>query len=278
MSASMEIILLERVENLGELGDTVRVKPGYARNYLLPSNKALRASKDNIAYFDSKKKEIEKQNEANRKEAEAQAKKMDDLSVTLVRLASESGQLYGSVTARDIADAVCSQTKETITRSQVKINQSYKTIGLFPVSVSLHPEVTIDITVNIARSEEEAKIQAKTGKALIAEEEATESSETKVETTKEAETKAEEAANEAKEEMLEESALEAEKVKAEEQAIKDAEKEAKAKAKAEAEEAKRLAKEAEEEALETTDEESEESQAPANEDNQETDEEKKEDS
>jgi large subunit ribosomal protein L9 len=246
MSALMEVILLERVENLGELGDKVYVKPGYARNYLLPSSKALRASKDNIAYFDSKKKEIEKQNEAKRKEAEAQAKKMETLSVVLVRLASESGQLYGSVTARDIAEAVCSQSKETISRDQVKINQSYKTIGLFPVSVALHPEVKIDITVNIARSEEEAKIQAKTGKALIADEEKAESEQKQVDATKEAETKAEEAASEVKEKMLEESALEAEKVKAEEQAVKDAEKEAKAKAKAEAEESKRLAKEAEE--------------------------------
>lgn len=228
MSALMEIILLERVESLGNLGDRVSVKPGYARNYLLPQNKALRATKNNIAYFDARKKDIEKQNDANRKEAEKLAKNLEGTTVILVRLASESGQLYGSVTARDIADAICAQTKETIARNQVEMNQSYKMIGLFPVTLVLHPEVKIEVTVNIARSEEEAEIQGKTGKALVAD------SVQETVSTKE----------DAKETLLEESALEAEKAKAEEDAAKAAEQEEKARAKA----SKKAAKAEEEDA------------------------------
>ncbi len=223
MPAAMELILLEHVDSLGKMGDLVKVKPGYARNYLLPQNKALRASKDNVAYFETQKATLEKQNAEKKKDAEKQAKKLADVKVSVIRHASESGQLYGSVTSRDIAEAITEQSGEKIDRGQVRLNQSYKTIGLFPVPVALHPEVSLDIVINIARSEEEAKIQAKSGKALIAEEEEVEEQATPLEV-----------AEEAKQEMLEESALEAEKEKAEEDALKEAEKEEKAKAKAEA--------------------------------------------
>lgn len=223
MPASLEVILLERIGSLGNLGDRVFVKPGYARNYLLPQNKALRATKSNIAYFETRKKEIEKQNETNRKEAEKHAKALEGLTVTLVRLASESGQLYGSVTARDIAEAICSQSKEKVDRSQVEMNQTYKTIGLFPVTLTLHPEVQLEITVNIARSEEEAKTQAKTGKALVAETQQEQAAKLAA---------ADEAAEEAKKKLLEEEALEAEKAEAEAKAVKEAEKAAKEEAKA----------------------------------------------
>jgi len=170
MSSSTQVILLERVENLGKLGEIVSVKPGYARNYLLPQKKALRASKQNIAYFEAQKKAIEAQNEDKRKEAEKLAKKIDGVKVAIIRQASEAGHLFGSVTSRDIAVAVCAATKENVTRSMVQMNQNIKTVGLIPVSVVLHPEVKIEVIANIARSEEEAQIQAETGRALVASE------------------------------------------------------------------------------------------------------------
>ncbi len=169
MSSSTQVILLERVERLGELGEIVSVKPGYARNYLLPQKKALRASKENITYFEAQKKAIEEQNDKNRKEAEKLAKKIGGVKVAIIRQASEAGQLFGSVAARDIAQAVCDETKEAVTRSMVQLNQNIKTVGLIPAAIMLHPEVKVDVIVNIARSEEEAKIQAKTGCALIVE-------------------------------------------------------------------------------------------------------------
>ena len=205
---STQVILLERVEKLGNMGDVVSVKPGYARNYLLPQKKALRASKENVAYFEAKKKHFEAENDKLKKEAEKLAKKLDGLKVPLVRAASESGQLYGSVNSRDIAEQVAAESKEAVTRQMVQINQNFKMIGLFPVEVVLHPEVKVEVTVNIARSLEEAKIQAETGKALVAE-------------AAEEEVQAEEPAlEEALEDVLEEGALEAEKVKAEEEALK----------------------------------------------------------
>ncbi len=168
--SSTQVILLERIEKLGELGDTVNVKPGFARNYLLPQKKALRASKENIAYFEAQKKTIEADNVAKKKEAEKLAKKIDGIKVPVIRQASEAGQLFGSVASRDIANAVSAETKETITRNMVDLNQNIKTIGLIPVSIILHPEVKVEVTVNIARSAEEAKIQAETGRALVADE------------------------------------------------------------------------------------------------------------
>ncbi len=168
MSSSTQVILLERVEKLGELGEVVSVKPGYARNYLLPQKKALRASKENVAYFEAQKKVLEAENEKKRKEAEKIAKKIAGVKAPIIRQASESGQLFGSVTSRDIAQAVSDQTKEEISRSMVKLNKNLKVIGLIPVDISLHPEVKVEVIINIARSIEESEIQAETGRALIA--------------------------------------------------------------------------------------------------------------
>lgn len=165
--SSTQVILLERVDKLGAMGEIVTVKPGFARNFLLPQKKALRASKENIAYFEAQKKTLEAANEKGKKEAEARAKKIDGTKVSVIRQASEAGQLFGSVASRDIAQAVSEQTKETIDRSSVLLNQNIKTIGLIPVEITLHPEVKVEVIVNIARSAEEAKIQAETGRALI---------------------------------------------------------------------------------------------------------------
>ncbi len=166
--SSTQVILLERIEKLGELGDTVSVKPGFARNYLLPQKKALRASKENVAYFEAQKKTIEADNAAKKKEAEKLAKNIEGIKVPVIRQASEAGQLFGSVASRDIADAVSEASKETVTRNMVDMNQNIKTIGLIPVSIVLHPEVKVEVTINIARSNEEAQIQAETGRALVA--------------------------------------------------------------------------------------------------------------
>jgi len=168
MSSTTQVILLERVEKLGELGDIVNVKPGFARNYLLPQKKALRANKANIAYFEAQKKVLQDKNDKQRTEAEKLAKKIEGVKVSIIRNASEAGQLFGSVASRDIAEAVCTETKQEVTRSMVDLNQNIKTIGLIPVSIILHPEVKVEVIVNIARSVEEAKIQADTGRALVA--------------------------------------------------------------------------------------------------------------
>jgi len=162
-----EIILLERVDSLGQMGDVVKVKSGYARNFLLPQKKALRATKENVAYFEGQKKALEGNNIKKREEAEKLAKKIDGQKVVIIRQAAEAGQLFGSVSSRDIADAITAAGFK-VDRSQVLLNQAFKLIGLFPVSVSLHPEVKVQVTLNIARSEEEAVTQQKTGKALIA--------------------------------------------------------------------------------------------------------------
>ncbi len=165
--AQTQLILLQRVENLGQMGDVVSVKPGYARNFLLPMKKALRASKSNIAYFESQKKQLEAENLKHKAEAEKVAAKMGDFMVTILRQAAEGGQLYGSVSARDIADAAAANGVK-FDRSQVRINQAFKTLGLFPVEVFLHAEVKVTVTINIARSEEEAKLQKKLGRAVVA--------------------------------------------------------------------------------------------------------------
>ena len=165
-----QVILLQRIEKLGNMGDVVAVKPGYARNYLLPQRKALRASKENIAFFEAQKKHLETENSKHRKDAEAVAKKIGGVKVAVIRQASESGHLYGSVTSRDIAVAASEETGAKIERSMVRLHTGFKSIGLFPVEIALHPEVSVSITINIARSTDEAEIQARTGKALIAEE------------------------------------------------------------------------------------------------------------
>jgi large subunit ribosomal protein L9 len=162
----MQVILLERVENLGQMGEVVNVKPGYARNFLLPRSKALRATQDNVAYFETQKKHLEAENLKKRGEAEKVGKKVDGIKVAIIRQASEAGQLYGSVSARDIADAVAEKGFK-VDRSQVRMDRSYKLLGLYPVKINLHPEVTVEVTINIARSKEEAKIQEEKGEALI---------------------------------------------------------------------------------------------------------------
>ena len=162
----MEIILLERIENLGLMGDVVSVKPGFARNYLLPQGKALRATDENRRTFDQQRAQLEANNLEGRKEAEAVAKKMEGLSIILVRQAGEAGQLYGSANARDIADAV-SEAGFTVARQQVRLQRPIKNVGIHPVRIDLHPEVSVDVITNVARTQEEANIQARTGKALI---------------------------------------------------------------------------------------------------------------
>ncbi|HEY0182252.1 MAG TPA: 50S ribosomal protein L9 [Rhodopila sp.] len=158
--AAVELILLQRVENLGQMGDVVKVKPGYARNFLLPQKKALRASKDNRARFEQQRAQLEAQNLKRREEAERIAERVGGLSVVIIRQAGESGSLYGSVSARDIADGA-TEAGLTISRSQVILEHPIKTLGLSQVRVSLHPEVSIMVTVNVARSPEEAERQAR---------------------------------------------------------------------------------------------------------------------
>ena len=164
----MQIILLERIEKLGQMGDLVNVKPGYARNYLLPKGKALRANKINMERFESERSQREVDNLTQRSEAETEAKKMDGLAVNMVRAASEMGQLFGSVTSRDIAEAV-TEAGFTIERSQVVMDRAIKALGLTETRVRLHPEVSVSVIVNIARSLAEAETQLKTGIAVTGE-------------------------------------------------------------------------------------------------------------
>ncbi len=166
----MEVILLERIEKLGQMGDRVTVKPGYARNFLLPKAKALRATAENNKYFETQRAQLEAVNLEKRADAEKVGKKLDGLEIIVVRQAGESGQLYGSVNARDIADQVI-DGGYTITRQQVELAQPIKALGLYNVQVTLHPEVSVNISANVARSSEEAKIQAKTGHAVMSIEE-----------------------------------------------------------------------------------------------------------
>ncbi|MFP6758604.1 MAG: 50S ribosomal protein L9 [Alphaproteobacteria bacterium] len=155
----MEVILLERIEKLGQMGDLVTVKPGYARNYLLPNQKAMRATEANRQRFETERAQLEAENLDRRGEAEAVAAKMDTVSVIMVRQAGDTGQLYGSVNARDIAQAVTAEGF-TVDRRQIALGHVIKTLGIHPAEVILHPEVTIAVRVNVARSEEEAKLQA----------------------------------------------------------------------------------------------------------------------
>ncbi len=162
----MEVILLERIETLGQMGDVVNVKPGYARNYLLPQRKALRATEENRHLFKEKRVLLEADNLERRQEAEKVGGKLDGLSVTLIRQAGEAGQLYGSVRSHDIADRV-REAGFAIDRRQVQLSNPIKSVGVHEVRVELHPEVSVTISANVARSEDEAKIQAKTGKAVV---------------------------------------------------------------------------------------------------------------
>jgi large subunit ribosomal protein L9 len=154
----MEVILLERIDRLGQMGEVVNVKPGFARNFLFPQKKALRANKENRAYYESKKVELEAVNLKRKGEAEVVAKKMDGLKLIIVRSAGEGGQLYGSVSARDIAHALKEQSV-TVEATQVVLNAPVKNLGTFKTAVRLHPEVKVDVEVTVARSMEEGNLK-----------------------------------------------------------------------------------------------------------------------
>jgi large subunit ribosomal protein L9 len=162
----MEVILLQRIEKLGQMGQTVKVKAGYARNYLLPRRKAIRATEDNKAKFEKQRAQLEATNLAKRTEAEAISGKVEGLTVVIIRQAGETGQLYGSVSARDIATAA-TKAGVTIDRNQILMDRPLKDLGLHPIRVALHPEVVVNITANVAKSEEEAELQVKAGHAIV---------------------------------------------------------------------------------------------------------------
>ena len=163
----MEVILLERIEKLGTIGDVVKVKNGYARNFLLPRGKALRANESNRKVFEANRATIEATNAERRSGAEAEAKKVDGAKVQLIRQASNVGHLYGSVTARDLAEALEAGGYK-VAKNQIVLDKPIKSIGVQEVKVQLHPEVSVTITVNVARSPEEAELQAQ-GKDVMAE-------------------------------------------------------------------------------------------------------------
>ena len=163
----MQVVLLERVEKLGQIGDVVKVKDGFARNFLLPKKKALRATKANMAYFETQRVQLETRNLEHRKEAERIGEKLKGKSFVLLRQAGDRGQLYGSVSPRDIADVVTAGGF-TIARTQVPIDKAIKSIGLHPISVVLHPEVRVSVMINVARTEDEAERQAR-GEDVLAE-------------------------------------------------------------------------------------------------------------
>ena len=164
----MQVILMERIEKLGLMGEVVTVKPGFARNYLLPQGKARRATKDNIALFEQHRSQLEAENLKHRDEAAKVGAKLEGLVVTLIRQAGESGQLYGSVNARNLAESV-TEAGFTITHDQISRDHPIKTLGLHPVKIRLHPEVSATVTANVARSESEAETQADTGRVVSAE-------------------------------------------------------------------------------------------------------------
>ena len=169
----MQLILLERVAKLGQMGDVVDVKPGYARNYLLPQGKALTASEANIAAFEGRKAQLEADNLESKKEADAMASRLEGQQFVIIRQASDSGALYGSVTTRDAAEAATAEGFK-LDRRQVALQNPIKELGLHKVTVVLHPEVEVEIELNVARSNEEAELQAagKSIQELAAEEEA----------------------------------------------------------------------------------------------------------
>jgi large subunit ribosomal protein L9 len=157
----MEVILLERVSKLGHMGEVVKVKEGYARNFLLPRGKALRANDTNKAKFEARRAELEARNAEARKVSETDSQKLDGKSFIIIRQAGESGQLYGSVSPRDIAEAAAAASGVSVHRNHVELNAPIKTIGLYTVDVALHPEVVVKVTVNVARTADEAAAQAR---------------------------------------------------------------------------------------------------------------------
>lgn len=172
----IELILMERVEKLGQMGQIVKVRPGYARNFLLPQKKAMRATKDNLAYFETQRAQLEANNLARKSDAGTVAGKLEGLHVVLVRQAGESGQLYGSVSSRDIADAVTA-AGFTVDRQQIVLDRPIKNLGLHRVRVMLHPEVGVTVTANVAQSAEAAEMQ-KAGLDPLAERDDDEEAET----------------------------------------------------------------------------------------------------
>ena len=162
----MNVILLERIEKLGQMGELVSVKSGYARNFLLPKGKAVFASKQNIKMFEERKSQLEGENITRKKEAQNLADNVNFKEVVLIRAASESGQLYGSVSAKDISNAV-TESGLSINKSQVVLNKAIKTLSYEDISIKLHPEISINLKLNIARSIEESKEQSKSKKAII---------------------------------------------------------------------------------------------------------------
>lgn len=161
----MQVILLERIEKLGQMGETVTVKAGYARNFLLPQKKAMRATGSNQAVFEQQRAHLEADNLQRREEATSVAGKVEGIDVTIIRQAGDSGQLYGSVSARDIAASV-TESGVTVGRDQIVLNRPIKALGIYETRVALHPEVSVTITVNIARTDEEAKLQLERGGAF----------------------------------------------------------------------------------------------------------------
>jgi large subunit ribosomal protein L9 len=155
----MQVILLERVAKLGQMGETVSVKDGFARNFLLPQGKALRANKANLAKFEAERAQLEARNLERKSEAEGVAGTLDGSTYIIIRSAGETGQLYGSVAARDVAE-VTTEGGVSVARSQVRLERPIKSIGLHPVIIQLHPEVEVTVTMNVARSEDEAERQA----------------------------------------------------------------------------------------------------------------------
>jgi large subunit ribosomal protein L9 len=160
METKMEVILLERISRLGQMGDTVKVRDGFARNFLLPQGKALRANEANKKKFEAQRTQLEARNLERKSEAAKIAEKLDGMSFVAIRSAGETGQLYGSVSTRDIAELLAAEGFN-IARNQVELNQPIKAIGLTNVSIALHPEVEVTVTLNVARSADEAERQAK---------------------------------------------------------------------------------------------------------------------
>ena len=172
----MEIILLERIEKLGQMGEIVTVKSGYARNYLLPKKKALRATDASRAQFESQRAQLEAENLQRRSEAESVATKIEELNISLIRQAGDNGQLYGSVSGRDIANSI-SAAGVTVARGQVLLDRPIKELGLNPIRVSLHPEVQVEVLINVARTDDEAAAQLERGLSITDIEDAAEAAE-----------------------------------------------------------------------------------------------------
>ncbi|HRN89020.1 50S ribosomal protein L9 [Hyphomicrobium sp.] len=169
----MQVILLERIGRLGQMGDVVNVRDGYARNFLLPQKKALRATAENLKQFESQRAQLEANNLEHKKEAEAIAEKLSGHVFAAIRSAGDTGQLYGSVSTRDLAEVV-TEGGFTINRNQVVLDRPIKTLGLHDVTISLHPEVQVKVTINVARTEDEAERQARGEDVTVIKDEAIE--------------------------------------------------------------------------------------------------------